>query len=105
MLCFFIHKKKHFRMHFGFNNQFIKVKRTLAKISKKKLFCLSFSIRGMTLYVIRIHDIRLVRFYPIKIRISLLRRVFLDPLDRPTIRNHNKTLDFIRQQNNAAYLR
>jgi len=32
-------------MHFGFNNQFIKVKRTLAKISKttKNLFC--FSIR------------------------------------------------------------
>jgi len=31
-------------MHFGFNNQFIKIKRTLAKISEttKILFCLSF---------------------------------------------------------------
>jgi len=48
-------------MHFGFNNQFIKVKRTLAKISKttKILFCLSFSIRGTTLHVIRILDIKL----------------------------------------------
>jgi len=48
-------------MHFGFNNQFIKVKRTLAKISKttKILFCLSFSIRGTTLHIIRILDIKL----------------------------------------------
>jgi hypothetical protein len=46
-------------MHFGFNNQFIKVKRTLAKISKitKILFCLSLSIRGTTLHVMRILDI------------------------------------------------
>ena len=47
-------------MHFGFNNQFIKVKRTLAKISKKNkkiLFCLSLSIRDMTLHVMRIPDI------------------------------------------------
>jgi hypothetical protein len=46
-------------MHFGFNNQFIKVKRTLTKISKttKILFCLSLSIRGMTLHVMRILDI------------------------------------------------
>jgi hypothetical protein len=31
----------YFSMHFGFNNQFIKVMRTLANISKKKniLFC------------------------------------------------------------------
>jgi len=73
-------------MHFGFNNQFIKVKRTLTKISKttKILFCLSFSIRGMILHVIRIPDIkffsnvRMVRFYPIKIRTSLLRRAFLE---------------------------
>jgi uncharacterized membrane protein len=73
-------------MHFGFNNQFIKVKRTLAKISKttKILFCLSFSIRGTILHVIRIPDIksfsnvRTVRFYPIKIRTSLLRRAFLE---------------------------
>ena len=47
-------------MHIVFNNQFIKVKRTLAKISKttKILFCLSFSIQGMTLHVIRIPDIK-----------------------------------------------
>jgi hypothetical protein len=73
-------------MHFGFNNQFIKVKRTLTKISKttKILFCLSFSIRSTTLDVIHIPDIkfffldaRTVRFYLIKIRISLLRRAFL----------------------------
>ena len=46
-------------MHFGFNNQFIKVKRILAKISKttKILFCLSLSIRGMTLHVMHIPDI------------------------------------------------
>jgi hypothetical protein len=46
-------------MHFGFNNQFIKVKRTLAKMSKttKILFCLSVSIWGMTLHVMRIPDI------------------------------------------------
>jgi hypothetical protein len=39
-------KKQCFSMHFGFNNQFIKVNRTLAKISKttKISFCLSFSI-------------------------------------------------------------
>ena len=50
-----------FSMHFDFNKQFIKVKRTLAKISKttKILFCLSFSIRGTTLHVIRILDIKL----------------------------------------------
>jgi len=46
-------------MHFGFNNHFIKVKRTLAKILKttKILFCLSFSIRVMILHVIHISDI------------------------------------------------
>jgi hypothetical protein len=74
-------------MHFDFSNQLIKVKRTLAKISKTIffLFCLSFSIRGTTLHVIRIPDIkflfldtRTVRFYPIKIRTSLLRRAFLE---------------------------
>ena len=34
-------------MHFGFNNQFIKIKRTLAKISKnkKKIILFAFSIR------------------------------------------------------------
>ena len=46
-------------MHFGFNNQFIKVKRILAKISKrtKIFFCLSLSIWGMTLHVMHISDI------------------------------------------------
>jgi len=75
-------------MHFGFNNHFIKVKRTLAKIAKttKFLFCLSFRIWETTLHVIRIPDIKfffsivkMVRFYPIKIRTSLLRRAFLEP--------------------------
>ena len=47
-------------MHFGFNNHFIKVKRTLAKIAKtiKNLFCLSFRIWETTLHVIRIPDIK-----------------------------------------------
>jgi hypothetical protein len=61
-------------MHFGFDNLFIRVKRTLAKISKttKILFCLSFRIRGTILHVIHISDIkcffnvRTVRFYLIK---------------------------------------
>jgi len=42
---FYTPKKQCFSMHFGFNNQFIKVKRTLAKISKKQqkiLFCFVF---------------------------------------------------------------
>ena len=59
-IVFFIHQKKCFSMHFGFNNQFIKVKRILAKISKKTtkiLFCLSLSIWGMTLHVMHIPDI------------------------------------------------
>jgi len=48
-------------MHFGCNNQFIKVKRILDKISKtkKKLFCLSVSIWGTTLHVMFILDIQL----------------------------------------------
>ena len=65
--CFFIKKKKCFNMHFGFNNQFIKVKRTLAKISKttKNLFFfiflfLSFSIRGTNLHVKLIPDIKTI---------------------------------------------
>ena len=33
-------KKYYFSMHFCFNNQFIKVMRTLANISKKKYFVL-----------------------------------------------------------------
>jgi len=46
ILCFSYTRKKCFSIHFGFNNQFMKVKRTLAKISKttKILFCLSLSI-------------------------------------------------------------
>jgi hypothetical protein len=57
-------------MQFGFNNQFIKVKRTLAKISKTKkiLFCLSFSIPGSTLHVIRILDIKFCFFFENAIR-------------------------------------
>jgi hypothetical protein len=49
-------------MHFGFNNQFIKVKRTLAKISKtpKILFCLILVSGIMNLYVKRIPDIKKV---------------------------------------------
>jgi len=44
ILCFSYTRKQCFSMHFGFNNQFIKVKRTLAKISKtrKILFCFVF---------------------------------------------------------------
>jgi len=77
-------------MHFGFNNQFIKVMRTwpiFQKIKKKNI--LFYLISGiMNLYVKRIPDIkndssfvdiRMVRFYPNKIRISLLRRTFLKP--------------------------
>ena len=47
-------------MHFGFNNRFIKVKRTLTKILKttKILFCLSFRTRGTTLHVIHIPGIK-----------------------------------------------
>jgi hypothetical protein len=67
---FLLKKKQCFNMHFDFNNQFIKVKRTLAKISKttKILFffiffiflCLSFSIRGMNLHVKLILDIKTI---------------------------------------------
>ena len=67
-------------MHFDFNNPFIKVKRTLTKISKitKKLFCFVL-ISGITnLYVKRIPDNKKVLFYLIKIRTSLLRRAFLE---------------------------
>jgi len=72
-------------MYFGFHSQFIKVKRTLAKISKttKILFCLSFSIRGTTLHVIRISDIKFffsyaktVRFYSIKIKNLFIKNDF-----------------------------
>jgi hypothetical protein len=46
-------------MHFDFNNQFIKVKRTLTKILKitKILFCFVLISGIMNLYVKRILDI------------------------------------------------
>jgi hypothetical protein len=64
-------------MHFGFNNQFIKVKRTLAKISKttKILFCFVLVLGIINLYVKRIPNIKKVfsfddleqlGFYPIR---------------------------------------
>jgi hypothetical protein len=64
ILCFSYTKKQRFSMHFDFNNQFIKVKKTLTKISKttKILFCLSFRIWGVTLHIIRIPDIKLFFF-------------------------------------------
>ena len=81
------YKKKRKKCFCGFDNQFIKLKRTLAKIEKtiKFLFCLSFSIRGTTLHVICIPEIKIfsdartVRFYPIKIRTLLIRKAFLEP--------------------------
>ena len=47
-------------MHFGFNNHFIKVKRTLANISKniKKYFCLVLIPGIMNLKVKRIPSIK-----------------------------------------------
>ena len=51
-------------MYFGFNNQFIKVKRILAKISKTTiiLFCLIL-VSGITnLYVKRIPDFKKIYF-------------------------------------------
>ena len=47
-------------MYFDFNNQFIKIKRTLAKISKttKNLFCLILVSGIMNLYVKCISDIK-----------------------------------------------
>jgi hypothetical protein len=49
-------------MHFGFNNQLIKVKRTLAKISKttKILFCVVLVSEIMNLYVKYIPNIKKV---------------------------------------------
>ena len=96
-IVFFIQKKQYFSMHFCFNNQFIKVKRTLTKISKtnKNFILLSFSIWGTTFHVIRILDIKFffsdtgtVRFYPIKIRTSLQRSTFLKAqIDKASIFN------------------
>ena len=91
-IVFFIHKKKKqcFSKHFDFNNQFIKVKRTLAKLSKttKNLFCFVLISGFMNLYIKRISNIKKVfsfdnlkqlGFLPDKIRISLQRRTFLEP--------------------------
>jgi hypothetical protein len=52
-------------MHFDFNNQFIKVKRTLIKISKttKILFCFVLVSEITNLYVKRIPDIKKVFFF------------------------------------------
>ena len=77
-------------MHFDFNNQFIKVKRTLTKISKttKILFCFVLISGFMNLYVKHILDIKKVFYFddlkqlgflPDKIKISLQRRIFLEP--------------------------
>jgi hypothetical protein len=75
--CVFSYTKKQcFSMHFGFNNQFIKVKRTLAKISKtiKILFCLSFSIRDTTLHVICFLNIKFYFFSDVeRLGFTLLR--------------------------------
>ena len=52
-------KKQYFSIHFGFNNQFIKVKRTLAKISKTtNFFFIILVSRIINLYVKRIPDIK-----------------------------------------------
>jgi hypothetical protein len=55
-------KKKYFSMHFGFNNQFIKVTRTWPKFQKKskKIFCLVLIFGITNLYVKRIPDIQKV---------------------------------------------
>jgi len=46
-------------MHFGFNNQFIKVTRTLANISKnKKIFCFVLMSGITNLYVKHNPDIK-----------------------------------------------
>ena len=51
-------------MHFGFNNQFIKVTRTWPKFQKKskKIFCLVLIFGITNLYVKRILDIQKVFF-------------------------------------------
>jgi hypothetical protein len=63
-------------MHFGFNNQFIKVMKTWPIFQKnQKIFCFVLMFGITNLYVKRIHDIkkvfffiniRPVRFYPIR---------------------------------------
>ena len=66
--CIFIKQRKllkkyYFSMHFGFNNQFIKVMRTLANISKKKIFCFVLMFGITNLYVKCIPDIKKVVLY------------------------------------------
>ena len=52
-------KKQGFSMHFGFNNQFIKVMRTRPIFQKfQKKFCFLLVSGFATLYVIRIPDIK-----------------------------------------------
>jgi len=76
-------------MHFGFNNQFIKVMRTWSIFQKypKKLFCFLLISGIMNLYVKRtpnikkvvfLFDTRTVRFYPIKIRTFFFSGAFLE---------------------------
>ena len=77
--CIFIQQRKFQKicisMHFGFNNQFIKVTRTRPIFQKfqKNLFCFLLIYGVMILYVRRVPDIKFffvgirpVRFYPIK---------------------------------------
>jgi len=65
-----------FNMHFGFNNQFIKVTRTWPIFQKnsKNLFCFLLKSRITNLHVrhtpnIKISflvDVKMIRFYPIR---------------------------------------
>jgi hypothetical protein len=77
-------------MHFGFNNQFIKVMRTWPIFQKfqKNYFVFLLISEITNLYVKRTLDIkkvvfflfddRTVKFYLIKIRTSFFRRAFLE---------------------------
>jgi hypothetical protein len=62
--CIFIQQRKlqtiYFSMHFGFNNQFIKVTRTWLILQKiqKKIFCFVLISEIMNLYVKCIPDIK-----------------------------------------------
>jgi hypothetical protein len=72
---FYTPKNNVLTCNFDFNNQFSKVKRTLTKISKttKILFCLSFSIRGTKLHVMRISDINFFFFFNVRTGFTPLR--------------------------------
>jgi len=51
-------------MHFGFNNQFIKVMKTWPIFQKnQKIFCFVLMFGITNLYVKRIHDIKKVFFF------------------------------------------